>query len=211
MTHPSPLILSETDKLAEGAGRIVFDHPDRRDVIVKVHKPHRKKMLSGLKRYLRSNRRKYGLIMYSAVEIEEVARAVGHTGQVPDCVAQFMGFVNTNLGPAAMFEAVRREDGQLGTTLLNHAVKHGFEPQMEQAIKDLWDKIAHFGIAISDRGLANTVVVGDADTGYRLVIVDGLGDRTLIQLQRFGKAMYLTKWRKLRNAVLQDYRRVCEQ
>lgn len=204
------IVLNYKDKLAEGAGRSVFNHPSRNDVILKIHKPHRKRPFMKFRNALRSNRRKYGIVLYSAIEVEEVARAVGRTGKLPRCVAQFLGFSNTNLGPAALFEAIRGPDGALAPTLQAHARTHGYDPLIEVAIKILWDEIATYRIAISDYGLPNTVVRGDAQSGFDLVIIDGMGDRTVIPIQRFARWIYLAKWRKRRERVLANYRRTAQ-
>jgi hypothetical protein len=204
------IVLDYKDKLAEGAGRVVFNHPHRDDLILKIHKPHRKRPFMKLRNALRANRRKYSIVLYSMIEAEEIARAIGRMNSVPKCVAQFLGFTNTNLGPAALFEAIKGLDGGLAPTLYTHARKHGYDPRIEAAIKTLWDEIATYQIAISDLGLPNTVVRGDAETGYDLVIIDGMGDRTMIPLQRFAKWIYLAIWRKRRAQVLANYRRTAQ-
>ncbi|WP_281985153.1 YrbL family protein [Thalassorhabdomicrobium marinisediminis] len=206
MLDRRPIPLSSDHELALGGGRIIYAHPTRHDVVIKVFRRSRKKPLGLLRKLFRRRKARYGRMLNSFVEIEEIAASVGRTGQVPACCAQFLGFIQTDQGAGAMFEALRGADGALAPHLKAHAAAHGHEPKIEAAIVRLWDAVEAARLSVSDRALVNVVVTGSPDAGYVLTIVDGLGDRTLIPIQRMSRALYARKCRRLRAEMLAAYR-----
>lgn len=215
MTDQSPLAqpfdrpiiqLTDADRLSQGAGRQVFRHPGRPDLVIKLHKPLQVKPLQPFRTLLRYHRRRFGSLLNSFVEIDEFAAMVSRKGEVPPFAAQFMGFVQTTLGPGAMFEAMTRPDGKLALNLQTHARNKAVEPPMEAAIDTLWDQITDFRAVIADPSLRNVVVTGDAGSGYRLIVVDGLGERTIIPILRLSNTAYRTYCARARATMKQEYR-----
>ncbi|WP_158270858.1 YrbL family protein [Thalassorhabdomicrobium marinisediminis] len=205
LDRPS-LPLTDNLLLARGGGRLIYAHPVQKGVIIKIHRTSAPRPFAALRNLFRGNKRRFGTILNSAVEIEEIAASVGRTGQVPACCAQFLGFIQTDQGAGAMFEALRGADGALAPHLKAHATAHGYEPEIEAAIVRLWDAVEAAGLSVSDRALVNVVVTGTRDAGYVLTIVDGLGDRTLIPIQRMSRTLYARKCRRLRAEMLAAYR-----
>ncbi|NNE89723.1 MAG: hypothetical protein HKN27_16775 [Silicimonas sp.] len=177
----TPITLTEDDKLAEGYGRAMYRFPGRADVIVKIHKPLNVKRFQWLRTLLRYNRWRFGDLLTTAIEINEFSAMVARSGTVPAFAAQFLGFVQTDLGPGALFEAVLTADGALAPHLKQHAWTHGAEPEIETAIDRLWDQIAAARAVVSDANLTNVLVTGSAEDGYQLTLVDGLGERALFK------------------------------
>jgi len=202
----SPLVLDDVAQLAMGGGRIIFAHPERTDTIIKVpRKKKRKKGLFGGRRLL-SRSDAFGPMWNSYIEIREFSRSVSAARRVSDIYAQFLGFVETSHGAGAMFAAVRAPDGSLAKTLYDHASRYGHEPEMEQAICSLWAEIKETWLIISDYALVNVVVTGDVSSGYKLVIVDGIGDRVLIPLQVWFRSIHQKKCARQQDKVLKAYR-----
>ena len=182
---------------------MIFAHPENPHVVIKI--PRRRQNKTGLRRlFSRSSR--FGPQWNSYVEIREHARSVSRADRVAKIYAQFLGFVQTTQGPGAMFEAVRGPDGALATTLHRHAEQTGHEPAMEDAIRALWAEIKDTWLVLSDRALVNVVVTGDTAQGYRLIIVDGVGDRTLIPLKVWSKRIYDKKCDQYQSVMLSTYR-----
>lgn len=199
------LILDPQGFIKEGAGRYVYEHPYRDDCLIKIHKPLAIKPFQTLRTLVRYRRRRFGQILNSYVEIDEIAAIVGRTGQVPEFCSQFLGFVATNLGPGALFEAVRSPQGEIATTLERHAIDVGSEPRMIEAIDALWDQIQDARAVMSDPNLGNVVVTSESHGGYRLIVVDGLGERTWIKVLRNSDRAYYGDVARKRAKMKQSY------
>ena len=199
----SPIHLPEDAKLAQGGGRVVFAHPENPNVVIKIPRSRKKK--TGLRRLL-SRSTAFGPQWNSYVEIREYVRSVSYARRASKVYAQFLGFVETTQGTGAMFEAVRGPDGGLAVTLHRHAEQTGHEPEMEDAIRALWAEIKDTWLVIADRALVNVVVTGSATQGYELIIVDGVGDRTLIPLKVWSKRIYDKKCDQYLSVMLSTYR-----
>lgn len=189
---------------------MIFAHPVRPDVVVKV--PHPKGPKRGLfgKRRMFSRSDAFGPMWNSYVEIREFSRAVSAVRRVTHIYAQFAGFVQTSRGPGALFEAIRGPDGALAKTLRHHAEQNGYEPEMEQAIRALWAEIKDIWLIISDQALVNVVVTGDADAGYVLIIVDGVGERVLIPLQKWFRSIHMKKTERQMDKMIHAYRTITD-
>ncbi|PUB16276.1 YrbL family protein [Yoonia sediminilitoris] len=198
--------LRDVDRLSQGAGRVVYRHPERSDLVIKIHKPLKVKPLQRLRTALRYHRRRFGSLLNSFVEIDEFAAIVARNGKVPPFAAQFMGFVQTNLGPGAMFEAMVRSNGKLALNLQSHARSKAVEQGIVSAIDKLWDQIVESGAVVADPSLRNVVVTGDATSGYRLILVDGLGERTLIPILRLSKRAHQAYCARARRTMQKEYR-----
>jgi hypothetical protein len=198
--------LSSNKLLSEGGGRHIYAHPENPDIVIKLHKPLREKPLQALRTLFRPKRRRFGRLLNSVVEIDAFSEMVARTGRVPAFVTQFLGFIATNRGPGAMFEAIRGADGALAPTLENHARNNPVESGIEVAIDKLWDQIVEFRAIVSDPTLRNAVVTGDAANGYRLTLVDGLGERTLIPIMSWSKRAHAAQCKLARHTMKQDYK-----
>ncbi len=205
MTRPK-ITLSSNTLLSKGGGRNIHAHPDNPGVIIKLHKPLNDKPLQGLRTLLRPKRRRFGALLNSFVEIDAFAEIVARTGDVPKFASQFLGFIATNQGPGAMYEAIRGADGALAPTLKKHARNNPVEPGIETAIDQLWDEITDFRAVVSDPALRNVVVTGDATGGYRLTLVDGLGERTVIPILSWSKRAHAAQCKIARNTMKREYR-----
>ncbi|SLN43170.1 YrbL family protein [Pseudooctadecabacter jejudonensis] len=188
--NDTPLTLPEDGMLAEGYGRQIYNHPFDPSVVIKIAKlrPASDRALR-LHSALGFGPRAFGPLWNSQVEARELLRAAGRVGRVARCCAQFRGLVSTNKGVGAMFDAVRAADGSLAPTALTHAQTHGHDPAMEAAIDAFWAEVKDNWIVLSDRALRNQVVV-TTQNGYRLVAVDGIGERTFIPIKSMSRRLH---------------------
>lgn len=198
------LRLTQADFIAEGSGRKIYHYPQNPDLVVKLHKPFKSKPLIGLHNLIRRNRRRFGPLMHSFVEADEIASVVGQTGHLPDYISQYRGLIATTLGTGAVFEAVRCQDGSLAPTLMAYAPTSPFRGEMVAAIDQLWDKIIADHVVISDPSLRNVAVCEDNDE-FHLILIDGLGERTLIPIQTWSRHAHRFACEKARKKMQQDY------
>lgn len=209
--HRPDVILSDAQFITQGTGRRIYMHPDRADVVIKLHKPFRPKPLAWLHTLLRRNRRRFGPLMHSFVEVDEIAAVVGRTGHVPTFATQFLGFIDTNLGAGAMFEAVITTDGNLAPNLEDHAQATAYDPAIVAAIDQLWDDVFQSGMVVSDPSLRNAIPVANGPHGYSLILIDGLGERTLIPIQSLSRFAHQMACNKARAKMQHGYDRLAQR
>ncbi|WP_296420433.1 YrbL family protein [Pseudooctadecabacter sp.] len=202
------LDLTGQTPLAKGGGRLVYAHPDRADLIVKVPRIKPRRKAWRVSPSLGFGRGAFGPQWNTFVEVRELARATGRVGHVSRAFAAFGGFINTTLGAAALFDAIRADTGDLAPTLRAHAEATGLEDSMEQAITALWDRIEADWLVVSDRALVNCVVTGSTDKGYDLTLIDGIGERTFVPLKSMSRRIHARKCAQFCDAMLANYRTV---
>lgn len=174
------IILTQDDFIAQGSGRRVYTHPSNPDLIIKIQKPRKIKKFNRVRRLFSRSKRRFMSIMFSWVEIDEFAAMVARANDVPDFCAQFRGFVATNQGVGALFDAIRNPDGTMAPTLRAFAQIHGTGTQITAAIDQFWDDVVSFRGVVWDPNLDNLLVIGTPKSVVKLVLVDGLGERTFI-------------------------------
>lgn len=180
MKRDPDLILTEDHFIAEGNGRLVYRHPDNKNLVIKIQKPRKQKPFGRLRNMTRRLKRRFLSISVSWIEVDEYAAIVARTGRtLPFCV-QFRGFVDTNQGMGCLFDLVLAPDGSIAPTLGKFAITNPRTPQITAAIDELWDGIHESGAVVWDPNLNNVMVAGSVQTGLRLVLVDGTGERTAV-------------------------------
>ena len=187
---PDPIILRDDDLIAQGSGRIVYGHPDRPDLVIKLHKHLRDKPFHALRRTVNHTLRRFGRFRITMVEVDEYFAMVARTGHLPDFTPAFRGLVETDRGVGTVFDRVVDGHGnaapRLGTLLRVGGMDAGFGP----AIDRLWDRIVAFRAVVSDPNLSNVLVTREGDD-IRLHLVDGLGEKTWIKVRQLSDLAYV--------------------
>jgi len=184
VTPPAPtserLALAGLEPFAFGGRRAIFVHPEDPSTCVKAPrtdedrygKKDRRKLLPAVLRREYDN---------NADEARVLARLQKRLG--PDFSAHFpepRGWADTDMGPALLAELIRDHDGPISTTL-REAVVTGAD---FGRITDAWNDLAAFLTRhkLVTRALLEHNIVAQklASGAYRLVLVDGLGDRAAI-------------------------------
>jgi len=148
--------------------------------------------------------------MLSWGEVDELAAMVTRTQSVPKFYTQFRGFVDTDKGIGCIFDLVRSPDGSLAPTLKDFAERHPNEPLISQAIDALWDDVVRFRAIVWDPSFKNVLVAGSLEAGLQLVIVDGLGERTLIPIKNWSNTVFKRHCEKSRAKMQQRYNNVSQ-
>lgn len=199
------ITLAGAAMVAKGGGRLIYRCPDNPQIVIKLHKPFRQKRFMWLHELLRPRKRRFGPFLHSFIEVDEITAAVYRNGTLPSFTTQFLGFVQTDIGVGAMFEAVLGKNKKLAESLAQYATRTHQHSDMAQAIDTLWDDVIKSGIVVSDPKLANVVPIIEQHAEPRLVFVDGLGERTLIPIQSISRTAHRYACEKARRKMQQDY------
>lgn len=174
--------LKNEQPFAKGGNRLCFIHPNDPSLCIKVRRPdftlkdlRRKK---GFPRNLRplfmfdDNREEYQVI-------QQLKRTVGD--QVFEHVYRCYGFVETDLGAGLVTELLCDTDGLISVSLKQYIWEQGWNNETQQAVQQLVDFWLKHLIPSRELLPHNIVVQCDApDNIRRLVVIDGLGDPTIV-------------------------------
>jgi len=176
------LLLKKIKPFAQGGNRLCFVHPEDPNCCIKVRRPdftladcRRKKGFPKNLRPLSSfddNREEYRTI-------QQLRQSIGDS--VFDHVYRCFGFVATDLGPGLETELIRDVDGLISLSLKQYLWEVGYTEPCRQAIKELTTFWKEKKVPSRDL-LTHNIVVQQNRQGEisRLVVIDGLGDPTLI-------------------------------
>jgi hypothetical protein len=197
------IYLSETDQVGQGGGRIVYQHPECPKLLIKIV---RKELLDvqpdwslnrKLGRTLRPNFRRHGPFQEWYAEYEEYITLVNRLRRLPDFIANYHGFAQTNLGPGLVVEKITTKTGILSPTLDSYVSVNGFDSRIDDLIEELVQKILLGRVVLKDFKPGNVVIGYDhASNKDRLVIVDGVSEGTLIKVQRWSDLAFRRSWKQ---------------
>ncbi|WP_114964327.1 YrbL family protein [Alkalilacustris brevis] len=166
--------------VAHGSGSLVFNHPEHDKLLIKVFRSRDKP--AKVSDYLRPTKRRFGAFREWYVEYEHYLRLLKRTGKCPDYLPRFYGFENTNLGPGQLVEKIVDVDsGRMSRTVSQYLRPPPCSvEELHAPLVELLRKIQRDGAVFRDLNLSNICVVMRGDTPTRLVVVDGLGEFTMI-------------------------------
>ena len=202
--------LAAENRLTAGSGSYVFQHPHDDGLLLKVFKPGASKQ--SLKSVFQPEKRRYGRLREWFVEYHHYIACLHRKGRCPDYLPRFCGFTDTSLGPAQVVEKISDEaSSSLALTMKQYLAAPDADTDAVFSLSArLFDAFGRDRMIFRDLNLSNICVVRDGGgTPERLVVVDGLGDFTLIPLRTYSDTAY-RKWhrsahakfdRNMRNAI----------
>jgi len=171
--------LSKSSMIASGGEKMVFNHPDSDDFLIKVWKPQHFEWLK--KRYpLLTRFRRFPRYISLLNEVTEYV-ALSEYCDNDSYLQGFHGFVRTDLGPGVVVEAVRDNEGNLAKSLYQLIGAGEYGDRQRQAVNELVEWLEGNYIIIRDFTLHN--VVWNAISGH-FVIIDGIGSRPILSMRQ---------------------------
>lgn len=192
--------LSDRKPVAAGAKRLVYSHPDDPALLVKVMRPDPSLSRSwGAIKAFDFARRHY----FSAVLMRELAEHVrvryGNRPH-PPFMQRLIGFADTDLGLGLVVAAGRRPGGHLAPTLKTLLAKGAVDDQVVRRLERFFDEMTESAVVVGDLHPGNVVYAHDQERGDHFLLIDGIGDKTLVPLLRMSRALRAqAKARKIRH------------
>ncbi len=202
---PSVLRLAQTEPLAVGHLRKVYQHPLERDFVVKVMREDAVEARWGAggrwyKKLVRA-RQYAGYVR----ELKEyiAAQARFAAGNAP--IARMVGLAETDLGLGLVSEKVRGTDGGLAPTLAAlYAREGGFDARIESDLERFLAGLLACNVIVGDMHAWNIVHGADSRGGPRFVLIDGFGEKHVLPRSSMSRRLNAWNTRKL-------FRRMREQ
>lgn len=178
--HTVMIKLRESEPVAQGHKRFVFQHPNDPDLLIKVWQPAvvAERWNSERPWYRQSRYRQY-LSLQREIS-EHLALAVKFPNGVP-VLQKVFGIIDTDYGVGAVVEKLRGRDGGLAPSLAELARCDGVTPQLLDKVERFGEELLRYGIVIGklhDRNL----VLACRDNEERFIMVDGYGEKTAIPI-----------------------------
>ena len=172
--------LRESEPIAQGNKRFVFQHPADPDLLIKVWQPEVvEQRWGGDRPWYKHSRYRHYLSLQRELS-EHLALAVKFPNGVP-VLQSLSGIVHTDYGIGAVVEKLRGRDGGLAPNLAELARREGVTPRLLEKVERFRDEVLHYGIVIGklhDRNL----VLAVRDNEERFIMVDGYGEKTAIPI-----------------------------
>jgi hypothetical protein len=191
--------LATETPLAIGSKRLVFEHPLDRGLVIKVMRPEfsDKTLAKGLNRLWVARR-----YHYSATFVREVREMIEVRFELlshPNVIQRIVGFAETDLGLGMVSIAARGLDGKLAPTLNQMIARKAVDADARQALQRFCDDVLACPIVVGDLHAGNIVYAYNEERGHHFVMIDGIGDKTLVPLLRlFPRLRARSKRRKIR-------------
>ena len=195
-----PLKLNGVNPVASGGHRLVFAHPEDPSLVLKVVRNEvryeNNQSLSIWRRYFQ----RYKHYNDFAREATEHIASYVATDTKPPFVQQFYGFIETDMGLAAVSRAERDKEGEYALNLYQLLQQRKFDSEARRAFDDFASQLFANDIVVGDLRLENIVYSYDANRDeMHFVIIDGLGDKNGIPICSVSKTYNrLSKKKRIR-------------
>ncbi|SLN19859.1 hypothetical protein TRL7639_00467 [Falsiruegeria litorea R37] len=180
----------------------IFDHPDRLGMLLKVRRDTPKK-----KFFRRPAEIRFGNLRQWNREAAEYLSAMNRGCVEIKRLAGFFGFAMTTEGPALVVEKLTGPDGRLAPTA--HSILKGLKPdapqrrELQRELHELLSDLEKAKIIFGDFSLEN--IVRADERGGRLVVVDGIGERTLFPITRFNFTAFRASFSRRRKLIDRNF------
>jgi hypothetical protein len=181
------VFVTNDHKISEGSVHFIYHHPNHNGAIIKIRKITLKKKPSlRFSKITLHNYREY-FYLYKTYIL-----ATARSNIAPSYIATPMGFINTNQGVGFVMEKISDKNGDMSKSirdLLN--TKSVTLIEINKKMDELFNSIKKDKAFFHDLSLDNICAERDNFGNIiRLVIVDGIGEGTLIKSRTYLRLIY---------------------
>lgn len=192
------IILQDAYLVMSGGRCLVYRHPDDDHLLIKVVKPKyraRNSIKVRLIRQVRSLNRYRLSKCYIRELIESMQLRCNDHYSTPTFLQQVVGLVDTNLGFGLVVKAELGSDGEYAKTLKTLIQTNHFDASIQKKLDEFYDVLAACDVVVSDCAPQNVVYAYNDVVGDHFVLIDGIGEKTLIPIFRMMPAYVRKKYR----------------
>ena len=185
--------------VASGSTRDVYVHPGDAGLLIKVVPAAVIEKRYGRDRPWYKTPRRYRHLMTYLREVREQIALRAQIGTHPASVQRIVGFAETDLGLGLVVEAAKDRQGQLAPTLERLIVEGRFDAAARADLMACLDELIELPIVVADLPFHNFVYAWSQQRGDHFVLIDGIGCKNLIPLNRLSPLVNrYTKRRRVR-------------
>ena len=192
--------LRESQPIAQGHKRFVFQHPADSSLLIKVWQPEVVEKRWG-RRAAWHKRTRYAQYVSLHREIsEQLALAIKFPNGVPVLQGLF-GTVPTDYGIGLVVEKLMGRNGGLAPTLFDLARTEGVTARIVEKLERFRNELLHYGVIVGklhDRNL----VLASRSNEEQFVMVDGYGEKTAIPIHVWSARLNAAHTRRKVNVLI---------
>jgi len=182
------LVLTDKDLLAKGNDRYVFQHPQDTKLLIKT-------VIPGIAKYKSKLREVY----------REIKECTPDNQTDSLYMQKIEGLIATNRGVGQVIVKECDEHGSIAQTLYQLALNRELDAHKLQKLNVFLAWFVNTSVIINSLHCKNIVYAWDsARQEYRFKIIDGFGDKTLIQLSKLLRAIHDKNKIKCLKRMLRD-------
>ncbi len=179
------IALSKAVPVASGAIRDVYRHPGDPALLIKVVRSSTIDLKFGSgRRWHKLKKRRYRHLIGTLREVREQIALQAEGLAHPSFLQKIIGFVETDIGPGLVVNAVLGRDGDYAPTLGRLIQTGRYDDVAVQAFERFIDEVIASVVIIADLHPNNLVYAHTPERGYHFVMIDGIGFKTLIPIER---------------------------
>lgn len=187
--NPTLLRLANAAPVRAGSHRLIFEHPDDDFALVKIARESGLAGKPARKRWLLARSGFYHRYSPVVRELTEYLAMRARSAVHPSFIPRILGLAETDLGLGLVVAKMRGRDGRLAPSIYQIVRDSGITPTIRRHLSTFCDALYTSRAIVSDLQLGNILLACDEDDGERLVLVDGLGEKTLIPVNRFSRVL----------------------
>jgi len=132
-------------------------------------------------------RRRFGKYISYIREIQEYLAVREANEDDTPFLQRIVGFSRTDLGLGLVLEAVRWTDGTLAPSLRKLIHSGKFDTNAQDALRIFFDQLLNCSVVVSDLNMSNIVYGSNKDGGHHFVLIDGIGNNSLLPFKTINK------------------------
>lgn len=191
------LRLGGSQPLFRGHQRLVFQHPEQPDLLIKVLRAEYVRDKFGPGSALHNRHRRCREYQPFLLEFREYLVACARAPQCLPYLQEIVGLVWTDLGLGLTVRKVTGRDGASAPTLDRFLRQHGkLDPRRKQLLDECLRNLEESDVVVDDLNDCNLVLGADGSGAERFVLIDGIGSSTLVPIKAL--SALANRWSKRR-------------
>lgn len=184
------IALADKTPVATSSTRYLYFHPENQQLLIKLHKIASVNQLqaSGLTFW---QKRSWRFQFFSGI-LREFQVYLEHHYAESNPFLPFIqpvyGLVHTDAGLGMLAEAALGPEGELAPTLRTLMRERQLTPDREELVEEFLTAVLATDLVVGDLNPDNIVLTLDGDGREALRLVDGLGERTWVPIQRWSRS-----------------------
>jgi hypothetical protein len=198
------LKLRESEPVAQGHKRFVFQHPTDSNLLIKVLQPEVVEARWGRGRPWYKGGRYRQYVSLQREFSEHLALAARFPNGVP-VLQKLLGIVETDYGIGAVVEKLTGRDGGLAPSLAELVRRDGVTSQILERVEHFRNELLHYGVVVGklhDRNLVLAVRDGEE----RFVMIDGYGEKAAIPINVWSPRLNAAHTRRRVDVLMEKLR-----
>ena len=178
-----PFLLQATEPLYRGYQRLVFQHPDQPELLIKVVRSDYAEAKFGPGSPFHNRHRRCRHYQVFLRELQEYLVACARSADCLPFLQEIVGLVHTDLGLGMVVRKVCGPDGKPAPSLSRLAGQGALDAARMQLLDRCLEVLQASAVVVDDLNPGNLVLGTEPSGAECWVLIDGLGSSTLIPLK----------------------------